>query len=241
MSSLRNAAPRRTHRERAQPLERSKWGLLEKSKDYRKRAADHKLKRSKLKTLRTKASERNEDEFYFGMVNESRDSGSQNKKREQNGAAKKLSHDVIKLLKTQDAGYLRTMLGSVRAKRERAEERFVLQRNLMQNGGGEGKVVVLDEMPEESDGVVKDDDDLSSESVHDEREYETKAIKERRELKKKKHRIEVQERLVEGLKNREKQLGIALRELDAQRARMNGTAGKGVNKNGVKFKFRSKR
>jgi len=32
MSSMRNAVQRRNHKERAQPLERSKWGLLEKHK-----------------------------------------------------------------------------------------------------------------------------------------------------------------------------------------------------------------
>lgn len=30
MSSMRNAVQRRNHKERAQPLEREKWGLLEK-------------------------------------------------------------------------------------------------------------------------------------------------------------------------------------------------------------------
>lgn len=32
MSSMRNAIQRRNHRERAQPRERSKWGILEKHK-----------------------------------------------------------------------------------------------------------------------------------------------------------------------------------------------------------------
>lgn len=66
---MRNAVQRRNHRERAQPQERSKWGLLEKRKDYKLRAADHKVKKRKIKALQQKASERNEDEFYFGMVN----------------------------------------------------------------------------------------------------------------------------------------------------------------------------
>lgn len=66
---MRNAVQRRNHRERAQPQERSKWGLLEKRKDYKLRAADHKIKKRKIKALQQKASERNEDEFYFAMVN----------------------------------------------------------------------------------------------------------------------------------------------------------------------------
>lgn len=32
MSSMRNAVQRRNHRERAQPIEREKWGILEKHK-----------------------------------------------------------------------------------------------------------------------------------------------------------------------------------------------------------------
>lgn len=32
MSSMRNAVQRRNHKERAQPLEREKWGILEKNK-----------------------------------------------------------------------------------------------------------------------------------------------------------------------------------------------------------------
>lgn len=32
MSSMRNAVQRRNHKERAQPLEREKWGILEKHK-----------------------------------------------------------------------------------------------------------------------------------------------------------------------------------------------------------------
>src|SRR5438046_3120507 len=70
MSSMQNAIPRRSHKERAQPYSRVRRGLLEKRKDYVLRAQDYKRKQSTLKRLSEKASERNPDEFYFGMVNE---------------------------------------------------------------------------------------------------------------------------------------------------------------------------
>jgi len=68
MSSLRNAVKRITHKERAQPQARAKVvGFLEKKRDYRVRAKDYHRKQDRLNAMRTKASMRNPDEFYFGM------------------------------------------------------------------------------------------------------------------------------------------------------------------------------
>ena len=56
--------------------------------------------------MREKAAFRNKDEFYWGMV----------KGQTQNGRAigdrgnEALSTDVVKILKTQDAGYVRTVI-----------------------------------------------------------------------------------------------------------------------------------
>ncbi|KAG1331388.1 hypothetical protein COCNU_02G013560 [Cocos nucifera] len=49
MSSLRNAIPRRAHKERAQPHARKKFGLLEKHKDYVLRAQAFHKKEETLK------------------------------------------------------------------------------------------------------------------------------------------------------------------------------------------------
>jgi hypothetical protein len=68
-SSLRNAVKRRTHKERSQPAHRKSLGLLEKKKDYVKRAKDHHKKMDRLRALQEKASMRNPDEFYFKMKN----------------------------------------------------------------------------------------------------------------------------------------------------------------------------
>lgn len=60
---------KRQHRERAQPAARQRLGILEKHKDYVKRAKDYHSKEDRIKKLREKAAGRNKDEFYFGMVN----------------------------------------------------------------------------------------------------------------------------------------------------------------------------
>ncbi|KAF1851565.1 Utp11-domain-containing protein [Cucurbitaria berberidis CBS 394.84] len=124
MSSMRNAVQRRNHKERAQPVERQKWGLLEKAKDYKLRAADHRGKKAKLKILSQKARDRNPDEFSFKMMSSKVDK--QGRKVADRGD-KVLSLEVVKLLKTQDAGYIRTMLQMARKEREELEERLILE------------------------------------------------------------------------------------------------------------------
>jgi U3 small nucleolar RNA-associated protein 11 len=99
-SAMKNASPRRSHRERAQPSNRKKFGLLEKHKDYIERSKDYKKKRTIIKTLKKKASERNPDEFYFKMKNSQVVDGVHTK------ITKNLDIDTIKLLKTQDLNYI---------------------------------------------------------------------------------------------------------------------------------------
>ncbi|KAJ9668328.1 hypothetical protein H2201_001376 [Coniosporium apollinis] len=152
MSSLRNAVARPTHKERAQPLERQKWGLLEKKKDYTLRARDHNEKRRKLKTLRQKAADRNPDEFYFGMM--STKAGANGAKLGDRGN-QVLSQDVAKLLKTQDAGYLRTVAQKVRKERERLEEGLVIEgkevKALKGESGKKGHTVFVGSKNEQED------------------------------------------------------------------------------------------
>ncbi|XP_010524510.1 PREDICTED: U3 small nucleolar RNA-associated protein 11-like [Tarenaya hassleriana] len=59
---------RRIHRERAQPQERKKYGLLEKHKDYKIRANAYHKKQEALQRLREKAAFKNPDEFNFKMI-----------------------------------------------------------------------------------------------------------------------------------------------------------------------------
>ena len=110
---MRNAVTRRPHRERAQPAGRERWGLLEKHKDYSLRAKDYNTKKRKLGELERKVKERHPDEFAYGML--SKKQGKHGKGGEEN----LLSHDAVKLLKSQDAGYLR---GRLRSGTERDEK-----------------------------------------------------------------------------------------------------------------------
>ncbi|KFY81433.1 hypothetical protein V500_11439 [Pseudogymnoascus sp. VKM F-4518 (FW-2643)] len=107
MSSMRNAVQRRPHRERGQPEERAKWGLLEKHKDYSARARDFNAKKTKLKALRQKVLDKNPDEFYFGMVSQKGPTTSgKNSTGTLNGdkGNKVLDQDAVRLFKTQDLG-----------------------------------------------------------------------------------------------------------------------------------------
>jgi U3 small nucleolar RNA-associated protein 11 len=104
-SSLRNSIHRRNHKERSQLSNRKRLGILEKHKDYVQRARDYHSKQDHIRRLRQKAADRNKDEFYFSMVREKTKGGVHSKDR---GNAS-LPVDVVKVLKTQDENYLRTM------------------------------------------------------------------------------------------------------------------------------------
>merc|ERR1712141_54934 len=78
-STTKSAKPKqmgeKQYRERAQPANRMRFGLLEKKKDWQARAKDHKKKRDHIEKLKRTALERNPDEFYMGMVGRNLKSG----------------------------------------------------------------------------------------------------------------------------------------------------------------------
>ena len=76
--------------------------MLEKHKDYKERAYDFHKKQDYITRLKTKARDRNPDEFYYKMYNSQVTDG---KHREVNSTAA-IDHDVLKLMKTQDLGYI---------------------------------------------------------------------------------------------------------------------------------------
>ncbi|KAJ6031962.1 hypothetical protein N7540_002694 [Penicillium herquei] len=153
MSSMRNAVQRRNHKERAQIGGREKWGILEKHKDYSLRAKDYNAKKEKIKRLEEKARDRNPDEFHFGMM------GGQNATQGKHGrgglgrvSAAGLSHDAIKLLKTQDSGYLRTAGERLRRQIETLQREIQLQGGMNEALGVKGQ--------EKKDDSEADDDEF---------------------------------------------------------------------------------
>ncbi|GAD98746.1 U3 small nucleolar RNA-associated protein Utp11, putative [Paecilomyces variotii No. 5] len=143
MSSMRNAVQRRQHRERGQLDGREKWGILEKHKDYSLRAKDYNAKKAKLQRLREKARDRNPDEFAFGMLSDRTAKQGKHGARE---AGQSLSNEAAKLLKTQDAGYLRTVGERIRREMERLEQEVQMQDGIQEVlGEGQTKQKDVDE------------------------------------------------------------------------------------------------
>jgi U3 small nucleolar RNA-associated protein 11 len=112
-SALRKATPRPEHKERSQPARRARFGLLEKHKDYVVRAKSFHVKEKRLRALKEKAALRNPDEFYFKMV-QSKTKDGVHKIACNNG----LPMDTVKILKSQDRGYV-TMKSTAEAKKVR--------------------------------------------------------------------------------------------------------------------------
>ncbi|CAL4946918.1 unnamed protein product [Urochloa decumbens] len=112
MSSLRNALPRRAHKERAQPEARKKFGILEKHKDYVVRARAFHRKEEIIRKLREKAALKNPDEFYFKMINSTTVGGVHRPKPEAN----KYTEEELLLLKNKDMGYILQSMQSEKKK-----------------------------------------------------------------------------------------------------------------------------
>jgi U3 small nucleolar RNA-associated protein 11 len=128
MSSLRNAVKRVAHKERSQPQSRQHLGILEKKKDYKKRAVDYHRKEDRVKAMQQKAAVRNPDEFYFGMNKTQVKDG----KHQLSTEERDLSPDLIRLMKDQDLSYVRMQ----KQKDARIVERLKASLHLTSGSGG---------------------------------------------------------------------------------------------------------
>ncbi|KAF5714509.1 hypothetical protein FGLOB1_3462 [Fusarium globosum] len=267
MSSMRNAVARRPHRERAQPLERRRLGLLEKHKDYSLRAKDFNKKKAQLKNLKDKAAERNEDEFYFGMMSR-KGPGSriQDGKRwsgtvEGDRGNKAMDVETVRLLKTQDIGYIRTMRQVVAKEVARLEEQAVLTRGFDkldedEDNEDEGsdsefdfatapsrpkaprKIVFMDDEEQREETILdledQDDADKTFEGFDDDKKKEEdfERAKALRRLR----------RQLENARKKLKALTDAEGELEIQRAKMAKTATSGgTTRKGKKIMVRTRK
>ncbi|KAK6456585.1 small-subunit processome [Scheffersomyces xylosifermentans] len=133
MVKLVHNVQKKQHKERSQTSDRARFGLLEKKKDYRLRAADYHKKQSALKALKKKAATYNPDEYYHAMTKKRVDDrGVLISERD----TEVLSVDQVKLLKTQDVNYIRTSRLSELSKIEKAKQ------DLTFNAGGKHTVFV---------------------------------------------------------------------------------------------------
>ncbi|KAI0599862.1 small-subunit processome [Biscogniauxia sp. FL1348] len=253
-----------------EPVERRRLGLLEKHKDYTLRAKDHNKKKAQLAALRHKAADRNEDEFYFGMMSRKGPSTVASKGKRWTGTVdgdrgnKALDVDTVRLLKTQDMGYIRTIRNVAMKEVKQLEER-VIQMGGNVDGSANAEAMDLDD---EFYGL---DDDLPQKRVTPKKTVFAEGVEERREkvqLEERKQgdededddiasdknspdtlRAEQRQKLLEKLQRRLssarkklKTLARAEHELEVQRAKMAKTATSGgVTKSGKKLKVRERK
>lgn len=153
-----------------------------------------------------------------------------------------LSDDTVQLLKTQDLGYLRTMIQRTRKQIARLKEEILLSsisEPLDDLPTVNKSLFVPDKISQQeivaSSAFTHSPDYRSDASlqegklpVHTFSPHQQKKIKDRWEAK------------VAALQKREKELRVAESDLENQRAMMNNTVG-GANSKGVQFKIRSRK
>ncbi|CAK5264522.1 unnamed protein product [Mycena citricolor] len=127
---LRNSLHRRNHKERSQLAHRSRLGVLEKHKDYVQRARDYHSKQDRLNRLKQKVNERNKDEFYFSMTKQATKGGVHIADR----GNVALPQDTVKLLKTQDENYVRTMRAAGLKKIDKIKNQLMSMADLLKPG-----------------------------------------------------------------------------------------------------------
>jgi U3 small nucleolar RNA-associated protein 11 len=223
------------------------------------------VKKTKLKRLREKARDRNPDEFAFGMMSERSRTQGRHGARESTS----LSYEALKLLKTQDAGYLRVVGERVRRQLEKVAAEKDLQDGMAAASGGatatRGKKVIFVETPEEQNQRWRDQNGSgkveAKEEEEDEEELPTQAPREASKERKSKKQLEAERQAfkemlkarklkrkaaesrrikLEALKKQHEEILAAEKELDWQRARSGNSVG-GVNKDGIKWKIRERK
>jgi U3 small nucleolar RNA-associated protein 11 len=179
--------------------------------------------------------EKNPDEFYFGMMNKK---GPSTMGKNRTGTVdgdrgnQVLSQDAVRLFKTQDLGYVRTMRNKASKEVEELENRVVGIK-------GDGKrIVFVQDEEEQREKLGEDDVDMNEDKEEDiPVDLKAKNLKKMQD----KEADKLQARLSIA-RQRLKALADAEEALDLQRAKMaKSPAAGGVNKAGVKFKVRERK
>jgi U3 small nucleolar RNA-associated protein 11 len=229
------------------------------SQDYSARAKDFNFKKAKLKALRQKAADKNPDEFYYGMLSRK---GPVSTGRNTTGTVNgdrgntQLDQDTVRLLKTQDLGYIRTMRNKT-IKEVKAAERLVTGIKW------KGRATVFVDAEEEQVDKSEQAGRVSRFGVSEDRGYEyddlegmddklwdagpmgvNVAVNEEAILQQKAQERRATRLLarLEAAKARLKVLTDAEDALDLQRAKMaKSVTVRGINKYGVRFKIRERK
>ena len=211
-----------------------------------------------LKSLRQKAADRNEDEFYFGMMSRKGPGASITRGKAFTGKVDgdrgnaAMDVDTVRLLKTQDLGYIRTMR-NVAAKELRAlEERFVLAGGTEQ-AGDEGddsdddmgvstsqpqkpkRIVFFDGTEEREQALEQAEDEDEDDAMEDSDKQSGRARRKAENLEKLRGKLAAAKKKLKTLRDAEY-------ELELQKAKMAKTAtSAGVTKSGRRIKVRERK
>jgi U3 small nucleolar RNA-associated protein 11 len=266
-SAAASGSSRNTRSDANQP-QPSRGRALTSFQDYSLRAKDYNKKKEQLKNLAQKAADRNPDEFYFGMM--SREGPGQRVKEGKHHTGmvkgdrgnKAMSVDLVRLLKTQDVGYVRTMRQVAAKEVRRLEEQVVLTRGLdrldepedEEMGDGSDEDDFGFDLPSKPNPARKivfiDDEDQRDEvldQIEDERddEEEFDGFEDKPKTEEQSQRDEDVRRLRKKLESAKKKLQVltdAERELEEQRAKMAKTATSGGStSSGKKIKVRTRK
>ena len=225
--------------------------------DYALRARDYSQKKKQLRRLQEKAADRNPDEFRFAMIHSRTQNGGQ---RVADRGNKPLSTETVKLLKTQDAGYLTIAAQKTRNDRLKLEQAYSLSisqdaslNHRLSKGelvdSNDVRVIFVDSQGAQADYTTLSKKVRSPLSDNEEgvteiivARYEVDAANMARQPLLEKRRRQQQARVtrLKELECQGKEIAVAQREVSLQRARMNSTVG-GITKAGVKWKIRERK
>lgn len=235
--------------------------------DYSKRAKDYNEKKKHLKSLRQIAAERNEDEFYFGMLSRQgpglriKEGKAWTGNVKGDRGNKTLDQETVRGLKTQDLAYVRTMRNVAAKEVKRLEEQVVLSRGYGRydedddkSAGDDDddsefdfgppekkarKIVFFDNEEEMEEAVDQAAEDEDLEQDDDEKPKDGKKAEEEAQ------RADALWRLKRKLASTKKKLEIleqAEQELDETKAKMAKTATSGgTTRRGQKLKVRARK